>query len=174
MLNVNRTLKVLNLSGCQVTDLIVKHIITGLTKNTSLVKLNIGSCKLSGCYALSFLQQVTTCPALSRVSVGVVNVLEVGNVTLNRRIATVSLLYHSGTMIPENCVEFIKAIYKPQWYGLNVRNITDQSAEHSAEFAERLSVQALGLKHNKTSSAGAANIFRSLEHNTSLEQLDPS
>ena len=26
MLNVNRTLKVLNLSGCQVTDLIVKHI----------------------------------------------------------------------------------------------------------------------------------------------------
>ena len=118
---------------------------------------------------------MTTCPALSRVSVGVVNVLEVGNVTLDRRIATVSLLYHSGTMIPENCVEFIKAIYKPQWYGLNVRNITDQSAEHSAEFAERLSVQALDFKkHNKISSAGAANIFRSLEHNTSLEQLDPS
>ena len=46
--------------------------------------------------------------------------------------------------------------------------------EHSAEFAERLSVQALDLKHNKISSAGAANIFRSLEHNTSLEQLEPS
>ena len=32
ILNVNRTLKVLNLSGCNITDPIVKHILTGLTK----------------------------------------------------------------------------------------------------------------------------------------------
>ena len=43
MLNVNRTLKVLNLSSCEVTDPIVKHILTGLMKNTSLVTLNVSS-----------------------------------------------------------------------------------------------------------------------------------
>ena len=55
---------------------------------------------------------------------------------------------------------------------LNARNLTDQRAEHSVELAERLSVQVLDLKHNKIASTGAVSIFRSLEHNTSLDKLD--
>ena len=43
MLSVNRTLKVLNLSGGDVTDPIVKHSLIGLTKNTSLITLNMSS-----------------------------------------------------------------------------------------------------------------------------------
>ena len=55
MLNVNRTLKVLNLSGCGVTDPIARHILTRLYKNTSpftlgvvnVLEVGIGSNKLS-------------------------------------------------------------------------------------------------------------------------------
>ena len=175
MLNVNRTLKVLNLSGCQVTDPIAKHITTGLTKNTSLVKLNIGSCKLSVSYAMSLLQQVTTCSTLSRVHVGEMHVLGVGRLTLDRRTASVSLLYNAGDKIPENCAEFIRTINLSGMVSkLNVRNLTDQRAEHSVELAEKLSVQVLDLKHNKISSTGAVSIFRSAEHNTNLDKLDLS
>ena len=175
MLNVNRTLKVLILSGCEVTDSIAKHITTGLTKNTSLVKLNIGSCKLSVSYAMSLLQQVTTCSNLSRVSVGEMHVLAVGRLTLDRRTATVSLLYNKGDKILENCVEFIKAInHSGMVSKLNVRNVTDQRAEQSVDLAEKLSVQILDFKHNKIGSTGAVNIFRSVEHNTSLDKLDLS
>ena len=52
MLNKNRTLKVLNLSGCHVPDPIAKHVLSGLTKNMSLVKLKMGSCNLSSSYAV--------------------------------------------------------------------------------------------------------------------------
>ena len=47
MLNANTTLKILALSGCGVRDPIAKHILTRLTKNTSLVTLDLGSCKLT-------------------------------------------------------------------------------------------------------------------------------
>ena len=175
MLNVNGTLKVLNLSGCQVTDSIAKHIITGLTKNISLVNLNIGSCKLNVSDAVSLLQQVTTCPTLSRVSVGEMHVLDVGRLTLDRRTATVSLLYNTGDKIPENCSKFIKGMnHSGMVSKLNARNLTDQRAEHSVELAEKLSVQVLDLKHNTIGSTGAVSIFRLVEHNTSLDKLDLS
>ena len=175
MLNVNRALKVLILSGCEVTDSIAKRITTGLTKNTSLVKLNIGSCKLSISYAMSLLQQVTTCPTLSRVRVGEMHVLGVGRVTLDRRTATVSLLYNAGDKVPENCVEFIRTInHSGMVSKLNARNLTDQRSEHSVELAERLSVHVLDLKHNKIGSTGAVSIFMSVECNTSLDKLDLS
>ena len=77
MLSVNRTLKVFNLRGCGITDLIAKHITTGLTKNISLETLDIRLSKLSSKYAVSLLQQVTTCPALRRVSVDELDVLGV-------------------------------------------------------------------------------------------------
>ena len=55
---------------------------------------------------------------------------------------------------------------------LNVRGLSDQTAEHFAVgLTESQSVQALKLKNCNISSAGAVSIFRSLEHNTSLEKL---
>ena len=83
MLCTNRTLKILKLSGCGITDPVVKHILTGLTNNTSLVTLDMGSSKLSGSCAVSLFQQMTTHPTLS-ITVGEVNVLGVGRVKMDR------------------------------------------------------------------------------------------
>jgi len=71
----------------------------------------MGSCNISGSYALFLLQQVITCPSVSRLSVGEMKfLLGVGRVTLHRRMETVSLLYHAGDLIPEKCIEFVRAI----------------------------------------------------------------
>ena len=172
MLNVNRTLKVLNLSGCQVTDPIVNHILTGLTKNTSLVTIDMGSLKLSVSCAVSLFQQTTTHPTPS-ITVGEVNVLGVGRVKMDRG----SLWCDIGVTIPENCVEFFRALNDScmTFSMLNVVDLTDQTAEHFAfGLAESQSVQVLDLRANSISSTGAVSIFRSLEHNTSLEELDLS
>ena len=179
MLNVNRTLKVLNLSDCQVTDPIVKHILTGLMKNTSLVTLNMRSPKLSSSCAVSLFQQMTTHHTLSRVHVDEVNVLGVGRVKMDRG----SVWCVIGDMIPENCVEFFRGLNNSDVNisNLNVEDLTDLTAEHFAVgLAESQSVQALKLIHgfggnkNNIGSTGAVSIFRSLEHNTSLEELDLS
>ena len=82
-----------------------------------------------------------------------------------------------GDLIRENCVEFFRALNNSAIKGsnLNVQDLTDQTAEHFAiGLAEIPSVQALKLKHCNISSTGVVNIFRSLEHNTSLEELDLS
>ena len=178
MLNVNRTLKVLNLSGYGVTDTVVKGILTGLTKNTSLVTLNIGSPTLSGSCAVFLFQQMTTHPTLT-LHVGEVNVLGVGRVKMDRG-AMVWCVIHD--LIPENCVEFFRALNNSSLKvsNLNVQDLTDQTADYFAVgLAESQSVQALKLSHSFwekkiIGSAGAVSIFRSLEHNTSLEELDLS
>ena len=172
ILNVNRTLAVLNLSGCNITDPVAKHILTGLTKNTSLVTLNMGSPTLSVSCAVSLFQQMTTHPSLS-ITVGEVNVLGVGRIKMDRE----SLWCVIGDLIPEDCVEFFSALNNSglKVSNLNVENLTDQTAEHFAVgLAEYRSFQALKLKHCNISSTGAVSIFRSLEHNTSLEILDLS
>ena len=172
LLNVNRTLKVLNLSGCNITDAIVKHILTGLTKNTSLVTLHMGSPTLSVSCAVSLFQQMTTHPTLS-ITVGEVNVLGVGMVKIDRG----SLWCVIGDLIPENCVEFLRALNNSglKVSKLNVQDLTDQTAEHFAVgLTEYRSFQALNLQHYNITCTGAVSIFRSLEHNTSLEELDLS
>ena len=173
MLKVNRTLKVLNVGSCKVTDPIAKHITNGLTRNTSLVTLNMESCKLSVKCAVSLLQQVTSHPTVTRVHIGEVNVLGVGRVKMYRG----TVVCFIGAMIPENCVEFFKALNHSgmKHSRMNVQDLTDQTTEHFAVgLAESNSVLALCLKHCNISSAGAVSIFRSLEHNTSLEELDLS
>ena len=175
MLNVNRTLKVLNLSDCGVTDSIVEHILTGMTKNTSLVKLDIGLCKLSVSYAASLLQQVTTCPTLSRVHVGKVNVIGVGRMELDRGTATVTMSHDAGPT--SHCVELFRALdHSGLASRLEVNNLTDESAEYLGGLAGGSSIKALNLSsyNNRIGSAGAVSIFRSLQHNTSLEELDLS
>ena len=172
MLKVNRTVKVLNLSHFTITDSIVKHILTGLTKNTSLVTLDMGSPKLSGSCALSLFQQMTTHPTLS-ITVGEVNVLGVGRVMMDSG----TMWCVIGDLIPKKCVEFFIPLNNSglKVSKLIVQDLTDQTAEHFAlGLSESQSIQALDLVGNKISSAGAVSIFRSLEHNTSLEELDLS
>ena len=171
MLNVNRTLKVLNLSSCRVTEPIVKHIQTGLTKNTSLVTLNVSSTKLSVSCAVSLLQQMTTHPTLSTVCE--VNVLGVGEVEIDRG----TMWCVMDDLIPEKSLEFFQALNNSglKVSKLNVKDLTYQTVEcFAVGLAESRSVQAQKLKHCNVSSAGAVSIFRSLEHNTSLEELDLS
>ena len=170
MLNVNTTLKVLNLKGCGITDPIVKHILTGVTKNTTLVILDIQLCKLSGSCAVSLFHQMTTHPALS-ITVGEVNVLGVGRIKMDGG----TLWCVTGDLIPENCVEFFRALNNSDLKvsKMIVQDLTDQTAEHFAVgLAESQSVQALKLIDSKISSTGAVSIFRLLEANTSLEELD--
>ena len=178
MLNVNRTLKVLNLQGCRVTDPIVKHILAGMMNNTSLVTLDMGSSKLSGSCAVSLFQQMTTHHTVS-ITVSEVNVLGVGTVMMDRG----SLWCVIGDLIPENCVEFFRALNNSDLNisKMRVENLTNQTAEHFAVgLAESQSVQAMELSHgfegnkNNIGSTGVVSIFRSLEHNTSLEELDLS
>ena len=176
MLNVNRTLKVLNLSGCKVTDPVLKHILTGLTKNVSLKNLNIGSCTLSFKCAVPFLQQMITHPSPS-ISAKV-NVQGVGEVKMDREKETLwCVVGDIHDTIPENCVEFFRALNDNgvKVSKLNVQHLTNQTAElFAVGLAESKSVQALKLTCSKISSAGAVSIFRSLEHNTSLKKLDLS
>ena len=170
MLNVNRTLKVLNLSDCQVTDPIVEHILTGLTKNTSLVTLNMGSCTLTASCAVSLLQQMTTHPTLS-ITVGIHGV---GMVEMDK-LGTISCV--TSDTSPERCVEFFRELnYSSiKISKLEVMNLTNQTAEDFAMgLAKNKSVQELVLRNNNIGSAGAVSMFKSLEHNTSLEELDLS
>ena len=171
-LNVNRTLKVLNLSGCNVTDAVAKHISTGLTKSTGLVTFEIQSSELSGRCAVPLLQQMTTHPTLS-ITVGELNVLGVGRVRMDR--GTIWCVI--GATIPERCLEFFRAINDSDVTvsKLKVVDLTDPTAVHFAVgLTESQSVKALDLRANSISSTGAVSIFRSLEHNTSLEELDLS
>ena len=178
MLNMNRTLKVLHLCGCIVTEQMAKYILTGVTKNMSLLKFNIEQCILSGSCAVSLLQQVTAHSTLSRVHVSEVNVLGVGRVKMDR--GTVRCVM--SVTVPENCVEFFRALNHSSLKvsKLNVQDLTDQMAESFAlGLAESQTIRAMTLSHNfwekqNISSAGAVSIFRSLEHNTSLEELDLS
>ena len=176
MLNVNKTLKVLNLSGCNITDPVVKHILIGLMKNTSLVTLDMGSPTLSGSCVVSLFQQMTTHPTLRRVHVGEVYVLGVGRVEMDRGCLYICIM---DNLIPENTVELFRALNNSglKMSELNAQYLTDQTAEHFAiGLAECQSVQALKLKLklSNISNAGAVSIFRSLEHNTCLEKLDLS
>ena len=130
------------------------------------MKLNIGLCTLSGKCAVCLLQQVTIHPTLSIV--GEIGVLGVGRVEMYRG----TLLCITSNTVPESCIEFFKALNKS---GMKVIRmiVQDRTAEHLAvELAESLSVQT--LKANNISSTGAVSIFRSLEQNTSLEELDLS
>ena len=170
MLKLNRTLKVLNLSGCKVTDPVVKHIVTGLTKNMSLKNLYVGSFTLSVKCAVPFLQQMITHPSISTE----VNVLGLGRVNMERESICTCVI---SKMVPEKCVEFFRALNDNgvKVSMLNVQDLTDQTTEHFAVgLAESQSVQALKVEHCNISSAGPVSIFRSLEHNTSLEELDLS
>ena len=165
MLNVNKTLKVLNLGGCNVTDPIAKHILTGLTGNISLVTLDMRSSKLNGsCVASLF--QVTTCHIT-------VDVLGVGRVEMNRG----TIWWFIGETIPKNCMNFFRALNDNgmKVSSLKVQNLTDQTAENFAVgLAESQSVQVLDIRGNKISTTGALIIFRSLEQNASLGKLDLS
>ena len=124
MLNVNRTLKVLNLSGCQVTDLIAKHILAGLIKNTSLMILDMGSSIVTVSCAVSLLQCIATNPTLT-ITVGI---LGVGRVEIDKP-GTISCVV-SDTVL-ESCVEFFRALHDSSMNvsKLNIRDLTDQAAE---------------------------------------------
>ena len=170
MLSVNRTLKVLNLRGCNVTDPVAKYIASGLTKSMGLVTLDIQSSELSGSCAVSLLQQMTTHPTLN-ITVIELNVLGVGRVRMDR--GTIWCVI--GVTIPERCVEFLRALNDSGMANLNVVDLTDPTAEHFAVgLAESQSVRGLDLRANSIGSTGAVSIFRSLQHNTSLEELDIS
>ena len=174
MLRLNTRLKVLHLSYCNLTDAICKHTSIGLTKNRSLVTLELRSSCLSPRCSVSILQQITTHPTLSSIEVGV---LGVGNVKMDRKTVPSCIQCEVSDATTVNCLEFFRALnYSAMKYSrLIVHSLTSQRAEHFAVgLADSKSVQVLDFSNNIVGSAGAVSIFRSLEHHTSLEELDLS
>ena len=178
MLNMNKALEVLHLCGCRVTEQMAKHILTGVTKNTSLLKLNIEQCILSGSCAVSLLQQVTLHSTLSRVHVSEVDVMGVGKVKMEGKIIWCVV----GDTISERCVEFFRALNDSylKVSEMYVRDLTDQTAENFAlGLAESQTLKEMKLspsfwEKQNIGSTGVVYIFKSLEYNTSLEELDLS
>ena len=143
-----------------------------LRVNTRLKVLNLSDFGLDAGVAVSILQQVTTHPTLSSVTV---SVLGVGNVSMERTTSSIRCDVNNTT--PENCVEFFRALNHSgiKYLSLIVRSLTDQTAEHFAVgLAGSKSFQILDFSYNQIGSAGAMSTFRSLEHHTSLEELDLS
>ena len=172
MLSVNRTLKMLKLLRSEVTDSMAKHITTGLTKDTSIEKLAMESCTVSGRCAVSLFQQMAICPTLSIV--GELNVLGLGWVEMDRKTATIKC--NAEGMSPEYSMELLRALnYNTVTVSrLKVLNLTNEFGAYLAGgLAEGMGVESLALIHS-ISCEGAVSIFRSLEHNTSLEELDLS
>ena len=175
ILKENRTLEVLKL---QVTDSMAKHITTGLTKNTSLVKLDMKSYSLSGRCAVSLLQQVTNFPTLTMC----IDILEVGRVVVFEGTATITLPYNAGNMNPENCVEIlrtlnhigVKVTAHSQKFMLNKRMEESVSLAVSEMLSCNESLTELDLSSFDIPDPALREIARALFHNTSLMKLDIS
>ena len=194
-LNVNRTLRILNLQGCGITDPIAKHISTGLINSTSLVILDIESPTLNISCAMSLLHQVITHPTL-RTSVDEVNILGVGRVKMDK-----------GTMLCENSLGPVFSLsldtLQCQWmkidghYAVDIfrllehntileeldlsgnRQLAVGNSEAVSCAIERMlnvnrTLKIINLSSCELDTAVAASMFRSLENNTSLEELDLS
>ena len=166
MLIVNKTLKTLNLGGCQVIDPTAEHITSGLTRNTSHVTLDMGSCKPSGSCAVFLLQQVTTHPTLGIV--GRLIILGVGELKTDR--GAISCV--ASDIIPEHLIELFRALNDSDMKlsKLEVKDFTSQTTE----LLISQSVETLDLKQHEISSGVPVDVFTSLEHNTSLVELDLS
>ena len=208
MLTTNKSLLVLDLSHCGITDEIMKYIGAGLTKNKSLTALNIDSEYLT--------KEGTKCLYQSLRQNEAITILRQFNINLE-------VLHNPfGLVISTECdthalLKILKSLEQETTVD---KLVIDRSATNQHYFDERLTEQkggetlgcamekilivsqtlrildlqnchcgdvltghiATALAKNcsvkrlvmKVTIVGAARLFKSLEHNTSLEELDVS
>ena len=159
MLNVNTTLKVLNLSECRFTSEVAPYFVNGLAQNHSVIKVILHSNDIGNTTAVSIFRSLEHNTSLEEL-----------NLSGNSQLA-------EGDSEAVGCaIERMLNVNRT----LKVLNLSDCGfADEVATYfsnglAQNCMVQKLVLCSNQTGSTGAVNIFRSLENNASLKELDLS
>ena len=176
MLKINKSLVVLDLSGCGVTNVMAQHIASGLVENETLQALNINSDQLKSegaGYILQCLQQNETLNTLRVFDLDIQIthaplILSITAGASRKQLLSllVSLLVHSTS------IEKLQMFTGTGVLDLSQCGITDAMVEKiAAGLTENSSLKQLDLSRNEITSVGAAHIFRSLEHNTTLDKL---
>ena len=176
MLKINKSLSVLDLSECGVTDAVAQHIASGLAKNNVLQALNINSDQLKSegaGYILQSLQQNETLRILRVFNLDIQ--IATAPLTLNITAGTSnkqSLAILVSSLVHNTFIDKFQMFTGTEVLDLSDCGITDAIVEKiAAGLKENCSLKQLDLSRNEITSVGAAHIFRSLEHNTSLDKL---
>ena len=202
MLAKNKSLSVLDLSDCGVTDAVAQHIARGLAENKTLQALSIDSVHLTHegitCIYQS-LKQTEAVKILKRYGINlkilynpfclVISIKHGTSAALNvfkslKQDTTVEgLVIHTHGRTRDNGDDEVLGCALKRMLTVNqtlrILNLqyclNDVIAGHIATgLAKSGTVKQLNLKSNRITSVGAVNIFKSLEHNTSLEELELS
>ena len=159
LLTVNQTLRILKLRDCFLNDVIAGHIATGLTKNSSVKQLNLKSASITSVGATHIFKSLKHNTSLEELNLsfffaksddsGTLGCAVEGMLTINQTLRILDL---------QDC-----------------RHLNDVIADHiAAGLAKNSSVKQLNLKLGRITNIGTVYIFKSLEHNTSLEELELS
>ena len=173
MLKVNKSLSVLDLSGCGVTDAIAQHIASGLAENKTLQALNINSDQLKSegaGYILQSLQQNETLRTLTMFDLD----MQITHVPLTLNITAGACKKQSLALLVSSLVHNTSIDKLQMFTGTGVLDLSQcgiTDAMIAAGLTENSSLKQLDLSRNEITSVGAVRIFRSLEHNTSLDKL---
>ena len=176
MLKINKSLVVLDLSGCGVTDVTAQHIASGLAENKTLQALNVNSDQLGidgAGYILQCLQQNETLKVLRVFDLQIQ--ITSAPLTLSITAGTSkkpSLALLVSTLVHNTSIEKLQMFTGTGVLDLSECSITDAMVKKiAAGLMENSSLKQLDLSGNEITSVGSAHIFRSLEHSTSLEEL---
>ena len=176
MLKSNKSLIVLDLSGFGVTDAVANHIGCGLTENTTLQALNTNSdelkCEGAG-YILQSLQRNKSLRTLKVFNLYV----QITSMPLTLSVATrasdkQSLSLFISSFVYNTTIEKLQMCTGSGVLDLSGCGISDAVVEKiAAGLTDNSSLKQLDLRDNEITSVGGAHIFKSLEHNTSLNKL---
>ena len=147
---INKTLRVINLQNCFLSDSITKHLSIGLANNSSLNQLILNVTCTGATHLFKSLERNTSLKDL--------------HLTLSRSDGSKTLGVAMEEVLMANKTLRI----------LNLQDclLSDETASHIATgIAKNSSLKQLILK---SSTIGATHIFRSLELNSTLEELDLS
>ena len=105
-----------------------------------------------------------------------VNFLNLGLVVINYQPFLKVKVHLNEDVTADVCVRFFRALNQSHMeHHLSVKGLTFQTVEpFTVGLTESMCVKELDLSNNEINSNGAVSIFTSLEHNTSLEELNLS
>ena len=163
MLTMNQTLRILDLRFCHLNDMIAGHIATGLAKNSSVKQLKLISNKITSVGAAHIFKSLEHNTSLEELEL-----------QFNKFFPYYQSLRSDGSKALGCAVEgTLIANQILKILDLQFCDLNDVIAGHMATgLAKNSSVKQLKLNSNSITSVGAVYIFKSLEHNTRLEELD--
>ena len=179
MLNVNRTLKVLNLSDCRLKTAVVTHIAAGLRHNTSLAELNIGwNCSITSEGWVAMFNALHNNTALKKLDISHNKLGMEGSLALAEMLScnkSLTELKFSGCIPEAELREIARGLFHNT--ALKKLDISHNTLgmEGSLALAEMLScnksLTELTIWCCRIPEAELREIARGLFHNTSLQTL---